>query len=162
MSFCLTLIRGSSFIPPYSLPKVPFRWGGTLPQLLQITVYETHTHIYSQAIHVPDGGWGMAIHAGPGQTGQCETNHKPAKTPCALVRFAAHVMSQWYNAKHRAKTCQQSRLHGQLTCTTVSLGIFKAQYTHVVHHGELVYTPFVGSAERHQPRRRRAERPDQN
>ena len=43
------------YVPPYPTWK-PILGGGYFLHLLQISVYETHTHYTNQAIHVP--GWG--------------------------------------------------------------------------------------------------------
>ena len=113
---------------PIPQSRYPFDGGGLFPTFTQFTVYKTNTHIYSQAIHVPDGGGGLAARAkrpGPAQTGQCETIHNPASAPCALVRFAAHENSSGSNGKRTAKTPQQTALYGQQTCTMHSMGIFQ-------------------------------------
>ena len=43
--------------------------GGLFPTFTQFTVYKTNTHIYSQAIHVPDGGRGISA---PGDSSETE------------------------------------------------------------------------------------------
>ena len=45
------------YVPPYPTWK-PILGGGYFLHLLQISVYETHTHYTNQAIHVPGWGWG--------------------------------------------------------------------------------------------------------
>ena len=131
--------------------------GGLFPTFTQFTVYKTNTHIYSQAIHVPDGGGGLAARAkrpGPAQTGQCETIHNPASAPCALVQFAAHENSSGSNGKPRAKTPQQTASYGQQTCTVRSMGIFQGPvfrpcalwWTGVYSLGRVGGSPPTGSA----------------
>jgi hypothetical protein len=84
------LIRGYSFVPPYSSPKVPFRWGGVLYPILYNSLSTRPTPTYIAKLYMFRGGGGVCGRAGkwPGpHVGQLflvssSLNDSQLKCPC--------------------------------------------------------------------------------
>ena len=149
--------------------KIPFDGGVLYPTFTQFSVYETSTHIYSQAIHVPGWGWGMPPRAHRAATRQGQPTWPSVKQITSqLIRPRASPDLRPMNIPAGVTGRLQPKRPSNRACVAsydapCAPGVYSSvQILGLVHHGGFVLSS-LGSGERRPHRAaRRAARPSQN
>ena len=121
----------------------PILGGGYFPHFIQFTVYKTHTHIYSQAIHVP--GWGWAYRVEPKRPGPAQgqlllvsdsQNVSQLIWPCTSSDLRPMKYPAGATCRHELKRASNRAYVPNKHAPPWLMVFYEACYSWVVHHGE--------------------------